>query len=957
MERINYQNLTIPELRLLATQRGIELGHQHLNRDELIALLVANDTQRQPITAPIAPGQPTLTATEYAQEAARADQVRYRTYSLRQLQEQVAHRGLAARPEGLTKENLINLLLQDDATKRNELVEMAARAFGVQPTARPITPPRQPAAPVAPIAPQPTRTIARTGTVPSPPASPRQVPRIPLVPAAARIPIVPIPTVVTTAQARPPVQTVVPPVVRPRVVTPPRAVQPIVPPAPVPIPRPQMVVQPVDPLAQSIRQKLQGATYDVYDFEWKRRGAYYVNQDVLTDARQFRRIVQTYQKIELPNGDTMWVMEYLMTRVQPQFIAELATTLGFTQLNATIDVYYNLLWYLNVAQNPLARNLTTAEINYISGLTVEQSLALLGTNYRGPRDKAALIFAMLSGKSAPRPDQVDIPRYQEVATYSPETVWLLAEKLYNLIDEENRIFSVYPPYVQVALQPPSSIEQVIAFVTPANVDELMARYGIVTAPQNVLATPQEKVTYFIKQIAEYDPVFTRQANPQPPPVLTGMNKRQIKNTLAIYTLAEIVDAYEPTGNWTTRRELHNLIHAEARDVGSKWSWRHRHCNNDDTMNIIEGDLHGDINKDNPQDPTLSYGVVGNYRCYQAGELSAAFREDTEDHIFHFYDPDFAKNTIDKITHQQILQEFPTESIRQLRELLQNAPAGYNVRDLLARVQEGLTAATQATTALRRLRAEYDAKSDVEQGLIRLYLAWLFVYGMWMRFWRGPGTPWPVGWVEGGGGAELCQAGRRDEHIFIQNAVRTAITNEYEKAAYPGLRQWIEALPLIDYNFHSGEAKMAHAGATTIKTVLDRIQLGDFCMAHGSDLILKTSYYLIARLLGFATEGEFNQFIDVMLPVLVNIEQQVVANELAAIAAREQAARDRAIREGKRFNLDALRTHEVRNRIEALEARRTALAQPMPRQPPFRPTLVERTGHTDPGLGYRIQFAE
>lgn len=88
------------------------------------------------------------------------------------------------------------------------------------------------------------------------------------------------------------------------------------------------------------------------------------------------------QWIRIPQGDT-----YFMTQVEPKFIAELATGLGFRKLNATIDVYYNLLWYLNIARDPYKTGLTDSEITYISRLNTNKLVNILGPNYRGPHDQ------------------------------------------------------------------------------------------------------------------------------------------------------------------------------------------------------------------------------------------------------------------------------------------------------------------------------------------------------------------------------------------------------------------------------------------------------------------------------------------------------------------------------------------------------------------------------------------
>jgi hypothetical protein len=923
MEANNYNDMSIPRLRALIADRGIPIGTAR-TKPELIALLQRNDTMPQYQTPPVGqyniPRSPPKTPPQPT--------------------------GTLPIPGAPRKQTVPNFPVSP--TRPN--VPPVPITPGLPQTGRvnigPVSPTR-PNVPPIPITPG----LPQTGRVPIVPGLPQtgRVPAVPIVPTTGNPPVVP-PT-----QIRPPVVPNIPPTqikppvvpnITPTQIRPPGA--PILPPTQIrppgaPILPPTQINPPitVQGPAALMRQKIQGATYDVYDFEWKRGIGYPVSYE-FTNPTNFLNYFNRYQRIAV-DGKTMFTMEYLMTQVDLKFIAELATALGFNRLATTVDMYYNLLWYLNIAQDPYANGLTTEEKQYISGLNEQELLAILGPKYRGPRDKASLIFAILSGKSAPRPDIADIPRYPTVAGYSPTTVWTLAKDMYGLIDEDNNIYSTYPPYVHVALQAPSAIERVVAAVTETNVDALMNQFQIVMPTQDVPQTPKEKVKYFIQEIAHYDPVFTRAPATPPPPVLTGLTKEQARNTLAPYTLKEIVEAYEPIGQWDKRKNLIETVRQEARG-GSQWSWRHKWCNNDDTLNVFILEKHGDVDKDDPTDPTLSYGVQKNYRCYQAGELAANFREDKEDNIFHFRVPDWVSTNlkvgrvtpIDPTTGAPLVRDFPIESIRQLQRLLQNPPPGYDVTELARKVDEGLNAANNAVIFVRRLKNEYDNKPPEEQYLIRLYLAWLFIYGMWMRFWKGPGFRWPVEWVEGGGYQDRCETGRRDEHVFIQNSVRTAITEAYER--YPGLKQWIEALPLLDYDFRTGEVQIATAGTTTIIGIIDKIQLGDFCMAHGSDLILKTAYYLIVSILNFRTGADFNRFIDEMMPNVLDIERQVVFYQLTQIKDRTSA------------------------RGRALEARLAELGtptnpRPVPKQPPFDPTLVGATGHTDPGLGWQIRFGE
>lgn len=450
----------------------------------------------------------------------------------------------------------------------------------------------------------------------------------------------------------------------------------------------------------------------------------------------------------------------------------------------------------------------------------------------------------------------------------------------------------------------------------------MTTYEITSPTRIPLQTQHDKVKYFVNEIFHYVPVLTRPRNTLPPPVftVTGQTFHQIRNILSVYTLKELIDAYDPAGAWSNREELIGTILNETYDrglAGLRWSWRHRFCNNDDTINIITADRHGDINKDDLEDPTLSYGIHKNYRCYQVSELTAAFRN--YDGMFIFRVPDWTVGT-------PLIAEFPEESIRQLQQLLLTTPPEYNVDELIAKIQEGLAFNTNTMIIVRTLKTQYDAFTPEQQYLAKLYLAWLFLYGMWMRFWKGPGFPWPTFQVQVTDTAVRekglrCGPEDRDEHAFIQQAIRTVFVETYEKDLE--LRIWINSLPRVQYNFQSGEANIDRG---PINDVLDRLMLGNECQGFAGDTVTQTAYYLITRMFNLNKMGAFDEFMAEMMPSILNIEQQVVNNQLAAI---------------KNPNVN----DEVRIRVRVLRQRQAALAQPVPKQPIFEPARVEHNVHT------------
>jgi len=282
--------------------------------------------------------------------------------------------------------------------------------------------------------------------------------------------------------------------------------------------------------------------------------------------------------------------------------------------------------------------------------------------------------------------------------------------------------------------------------------------------------------------------------------------------------------------------------------------------------------------------------------------------------------------IDPTTGEALVADFPIESIRQLKQLLENNVPRYNVEPLLNKIDGGLNAMNEAAARVRQIKNQYDTMTADQQYFIKLYLTWLFIYGMWMRFWKGPGFPWPTEYLnihnqEARNLRGRCSPRDREEHAFIQQSIRSALMGTYEKD--PVLRQWINSLPYIEYNFRDGRPNI---GNRNIKQYIDRLMLGDECMGYAGDRITGAAYYLIIQMFGLRQPGAFDQFITEMLPAVLNIESQVVNYELANI-------------------IDPNINNEVRRRVRILQERQTELAKPIPKQEPFLPNRMTNNPHT------------
>ena len=224
---------------------------------------------------------------------------------------------------------------------------------------------------------------------------------------------------------------------------------------------------------ERISRKLQNADFGVYNTNFSQRWNTITN---IGNPASLARAIENGQMIHTTKDQGLrytYLFEILMTEGDREIIGETLKEIGFTNIEEDVDVHYNLLWYLNMAEDPWGTRLTYSERGFISGLTNEELVELLGFRYSGPRDRASLLFATVSGKSADGPDVENIPRYKEVKKYKPSTVWYLAYNAYKIIDDEQSTTSRHPPYFHVALNQPSTIESIIRLVNEDNVEILL----------------------------------------------------------------------------------------------------------------------------------------------------------------------------------------------------------------------------------------------------------------------------------------------------------------------------------------------------------------------------------------------------------------------------------------------------------------------------------------------------
>jgi gas vesicle protein len=473
-----------------------------------------------------------------------------------------------------------------------------------------------------------------------------------------------------------------------------------------------------------------------------------------------------------------------------------------------------------------------------------------------------------------------------------------------------------------------------------------------------IKTNEQKEEYFFKNLKYYADIFSRPEELIPPPDITGMTKDRVKNILRQYTDEELADAYEITSyNWTSRKDFIDKLAEEARG-GARWFYRKKRCANENTVNIATGGIGRE--RDDPTDPIISYGTMKDYRCYNISELELSFRETEVG--FQFAVPDWVQG--------QTMQNFPIESIRQLRQMLVEANNPDLYGELIKKIDDGFAQMNDAGRRLRTLKSQYDAFPDDKKEKVRDYLAWLFLYAMTMRFWQGPGRIYPVIWKEGGGqtgaGGDYCDLATRDDNVIYMQNVRTAILNAMPR----DLEEWVLQLPRVRYNFNTGEPTL---GQETIDFVIQEIIKGNFCLADASDKTGQTAYYLITRLFSM-DDAELNRFIKEEIPRIyqlyeIPMEKATIDSIIKALEKKETGETEKKTLKQQTDRLKKLleKLYEkappvetankaailqqakgiVRN-LPTLQAQKLTRVQAQARaQPNFNPGGMTLTYHTDP----------
>lgn len=422
--------------------------------------------------------------------------------------------------------------------------------------------------------------------------------------------------------------------------------------------------------------------------------------------------------------------------------------------------------------------------------------------------------------------------------FLPEDIVKIVKYLYppneNLIIPANSSYQIF-----FSQEPSPLIPFILNWQQPEDVATLSVAIGMVIPPRYE-QEPAWANLYYFRNLRHYEPIYLRPDPVDPLPYLEVMYEEEIVVSLSQYTDDELISAYEVTfTDWESRPDLLEKIAAEAKGEPI-WAFRNLYCNNVERTTL----LGIPFTPDDPEDPTISYGTLTNYRCYQISELELAFREDP-DRGFIFGVPDYiAPNLIVKEYGfpMATIPEFPLDSIRQLMTLLEQEKADYPVLEgLLSKISIGLRDNNGFQAYLKMTKQQYLRLSPEQQETVIQYLYNLFLLGMYMRFWKGPGEAFPDTYIY-----QDCATGTRvkDFNIELQQFL-VSLDNP--------TREWLNSLHRVRYNFTTKEVR---GGRERIAEIVEWAINGYYCLGATSDAVIETAYYFILYLLEI-DHDEFN----------------------------------------------------------------------------------------------------
>jgi len=207
-------------------------------------------------------------------------------------------------------------------------------------------------------------------------------------------------------------------------------------------------------------------------------------------------------------------------------------------------------------------------------------------------------------------------------------------------------------------------------------------------------------------------------------------------------------------------------------------------------------------------------------------------------------------------------------IRKLLKLLDPYSGIKQEQELIKVIQNGLASFSKARDVVSSLRSDFSSMDDIQKEYVKRYLVWLFAFGMYNRYWAGPGTPFPHKWNYTEEDQTQCN---REAIVLKQQPFLDDLLNSIANISFKDgtLRDWILLLPRIKLYWSSGNVSLIKADQPPDTPLDQRLDLiygvisltlkGKNCQSEASDVSIENSYHYLVNFLDVDIKG-FNDLL-------------------------------------------------------------------------------------------------
>lgn len=390
---------------------------------------------------------------------------------------------------------------------------------------------------------------------------------------------------------------------------------------------------------------------------------------------------------------------------------------------------------------------------------------------------------------------------------------------YNKLYPTNKLI---PAYANLAIQPVNILEpclDILSVGTEEHLDNLSARFGILI-PTNHLFNKRK---YLLQNLSYYKKIFRR--NVGTPPVWgTDISE------LEWYTDAELFNYYDLTEitEFDSRIDLLKRIQTLL-EIPVHWHFITKKPSNPNLHFIMI-----EPREDTKENPLISYGSMIRYQTFNLDELDESFRT-YEEEGFRFKNPiselDFMLSEIVELI--RLLKERHSSDSKNCENVV--------IPNFVDKLKHGFTDLSNTANKLKQMGNSF---SQNMPDLLKVTMI-IFIAGMYMRKWQGPGSPFPHHWVD---------KTSKEEHVFRNEMSTQMISAYFQTVDSSNIREHLIRIPRIKFNFKTKEMNL---GLETIYHIMGLAAVANFCLSNGSDIFLQTSYAILVHIFQFSL-GQINQ---------------------------------------------------------------------------------------------------